>query len=563
MKHCLLFSFNARATQRNLAIYCLEAVGKNTLPDWQFDTLELSSNSVFEESLYRVHQKVQKILAISCYIWNIEITRSLIKAIKKIHPDLIVLLGGHEVSHDPQSYLKEGIADYVISGEGELSFAQWLLVMDSGADPSQLLKVPGLSFKHPERGIVRNPAGKDIEPLDQLPSPYHTNSGALAGNFTYYESSRGCVYKCHFCLSALDRGSRFFSMPRVFEDLQKILDQPGIKQIKFVDRTFNLNYKRTNLIWEWLIKNGTGRNFHFEIAAELFHESSLELLKKVPEGMFQFEVGVQSIHKEVLDTNGRRCRLDRLEESLDFLLKNTRVHVHLDLIVGLGGESPSMFQESFDWVFKKLPHHLQIETLKLLKGSISRQKTEEHGYVFLDEPPYSLLHSKLFTYEEVRRIDEVSALLELYFNREALRPVVIEAIHLCNSPWQFFLKFRDFFVEKHPTFSGLHLRRAYTILAEFLQTELSEHASDLLGRLTLDCLSSLKCGQGLPFHKPSRTLSRHETKNLGLNSLSGFVEEFPSETEFRGIKSRYWIVNRHGEEITPFDPGSGVAYANI
>ncbi len=563
MKHCLLFSFNARATQRNLAIYCMEAVGKQLLPDWQFETLELSGNAVFEESLYAVHQKVQKILAVSCYIWNIGVTRSLIKALRKIHPDLIVLLGGHEVSHDPKSYLKEGLADYVICGEGEKSFEQWLKVMDSGAQISELLMVPGLSFKHPDQGIVSNSASKDIEPLDILPSPYMPDSGSLAGNFTYYESSRGCVYKCHFCLSALDRGSRFFSMPRVYDDLQRILDQPGIKQIKFVDRTFNLNYRRTNQIWEWLIENGSGRNFHFEIAAELFHESSLELLKTVPEGMFQFEIGVQSIHKEVLDTNGRRCRLDKLEEALDYLLKHTKVHIHLDLIVGLGGESPTMFQESFDWVFNKLPHHLQIETLKLLKGSISRQKAAEHGYVFLDEPPYSLLYSNLWTYEEIRRIDEISALLELYFNREALRPVIIEAASLTGSPWQFFLQFRDFFVQRHPTFSGLHLRRAYTILAEFLQVHFPVMAGELLSRLTLDCLGSLRCGQGLPFEKPSRTLSRGEQKELGLGGLAGFIEEFQQDTEYRGLKSRYWIVHRQGEEIAPLYTKTGETYANI
>src|SRR5690606_36003533 len=139
--------------------------------------------------------------------------------------------------------------------------------------------------------------------------------------------------------------------------------RPRIRQVKFVDRTFNLSKRRTLHIFRYLMEHGKGRNFHFEIAAELFSDEAIELLKQAEDGMFQFEIGIQSIHKDVLDGNGRRCKFERLEEVLDQLLAHTRVHIHGDLIAGLAGESPERFYQSFDWVLKKGVHHFQIEVL--------------------------------------------------------------------------------------------------------------------------------------------------------------------------------------------------------
>ena len=144
----------------------------------------------------------------------------------------------------------------------------------------------------------------------------------------------------------LDRGTRFFSMERFHKDMEIILSSSRVKQVKFLDRTFNLNLKRTNQIFKYLKDNGSGRNFHFEIQADLFKPSTLNLLETIPEGQFQFEIGIQSIHQKTLDLNGRSCRLDKLEKNLDYILQNTKVHVHLDLIVGLEGESPEMFIQS-------------------------------------------------------------------------------------------------------------------------------------------------------------------------------------------------------------------------
>ena len=150
--------------------------------------------------------------------------------------------------------------------------------------------------------------------------------------------------------------------------------------------------------------NGSGRNFHFEIQAELFKPSTLKLLETIPEGQFQFEIGIQSIHQKTLDLNGRSCRLDKLEKNLDYILQNTKVHVHLDLIVGLEGESPEMFIQSFNWAFSKRAHHLQIETLKILKGSLSRKYRESKDIVFQDSPPYSLLKTDLWSFSQIRQV---------------------------------------------------------------------------------------------------------------------------------------------------------------
>lgn len=542
MPNCLLLAVNARATQKNFAIYCLKA-SASVLPEWQVSTLEISNGGVFAESLAQLASANVSLLGVSCYIWNIDTVLRLCRALRLIRPELKIVLGGHEVSHDPKYYVSQGVCDFVISGEGEDAFCKLLQVLQVNGD---LSSVPGLSYWQ-AGGVVTNAKAPDIQPLDRLPSPYQTGFEATDRDFCYYESSRGCVYKCHFCLSALDRGARYYSLDRVFSDLKYILSISEINQVRFVDRTFNLNYQRSNAIWQWLLQHGAGKSFHFEIAAELFHDSSLKLLRQVPAGMFQFEIGLQSIHQSVLDQNGRRCRFDRLDESLSELLSQTAVDIHLDLIAGLGGETFAMFTESFNWAIRKGPHVLQIETLKILKGSISRAKSGEHGYIFMPDPPYTLLQSNLFSYEQLRLVEEISALLDLFYNREALRAVTVRAMELFSSPWEFFTRLRNFFVTKHQTFTALHLRKAYTIMAEFLQHSFDEPDVNLWGVLTLDAIKHLRCGKNFPFPR------RSQPQKPDASITHGYLEVFPTPVAYGEDVARAWLVQNQGETIQALD----------
>ena len=527
---------NSRSIQSNLALYYLAEYAAAKNPEVKFQCLESSINQPSNYQLSEVVTYNPDLLAVSCYIWNIESTIRLCSDLKKIAPQIKILLGGHEVSHDPHIYLERGVCDYVITGEGEIPFARLIRYLQGY---TEIESVESLVYLD-QGNIVSNSKADEIQPLDSIPSPY--KGSLLDRPFVYYEVSRGCVYKCHFCLSALDRGTRFFSMKRFFEDMRTILAQPRIKQIKFVDRTFNLNVKRTNEIFTFLRDNGVGRNFHFEIQAELFKPSTLEILKTIPAGQFQFEVGIQSIHKKTLDLNGRRCRLDKLEENLDHILQTTNVHIHLDLIVGLEGESPEMFIESFNWAFMKRPHHLQVETLKVLKGSLSRKYRESKDIIFQDNPPYSLLESNLWSFAQIRKVEEIAALLEIYWNREVLREAFWRLSTNFETPWSFLLKLSDHFSKKQYPLTGLAMKKAYEVLYRF-SCEYLTPDNPFFETLILDYLEHFQSRGKLPFPKSSNTLRPPQYSQLvkALNLQSkGFIEVFKEPLQFRGQRGRYF-----------------------
>lgn len=532
----LLYSINSRAIQGNLAIYYLAEYAALKNPEVKFDCLESSISQPDTQQIAEVLAYQPDLIAISCYIWNIESVTRLCSDIRKIAPKIKILLGGHEVSHDPQTYLEKNICDYVITGEGEIPFAKLLRYLQGYID---IAEVDSLVYRK-NLQIVCNHKAPEIEPLDSIPSPY--KGSLMQRPFVYYEASRGCVYKCHFCLSALDRGTRFFSMSRFFDDMHRILAQTNIRQIKFVDRTFNLNLKRTNQIFEFLRDHGEGRNFHFEIQAELFKPTTLKILTTIPEGQFQFEIGIQSIHQKTLDLNGRSCRMDKLELNLDYILQHTKVHVHLDLIVGLEGESPEMFIDSFNWTFLKRPHHLQIETLKVLKGSISRRLREAKDIVFQESPPYSLLKSDLWSFEQIREVEEIAAILEIYWNRDVLREAFWQLSQYFNSAWEFMTKLSDFFKRQNLPFTGLAMKKAYSALHDFaMQYCPIDH--DFFKVLVLDYLEHFQSKGKTPFPKNSHTLKPDEysqlVKALHLQS-KGFIEVFNTRTIFRNQVGHYF-----------------------
>jgi len=529
-RHCLLFSLNSKFTQSNLAIHYLKSYSEKHLKDWNFETLELSINLPLATLQAELMERVSDVLAVSCYIWNIEIVRKLLSNLRQLRPDITIILGGHEVSFDPQTYLKANECDYVISGEGEEKFRSLLASFDQKADFPQ---IDGLSYLK-DGQVVQTPANSEVKELDQIPSPFLEGSPLLEQDFVYYEASRGCVYKCHFCLSALDRGTRFFSLDRFESDMEVLLSRDNLKQIKFVDRTFNLNVKRSNFIFEYLIKNGGKRNFHFEIQAELFKKSTLDILKKAPDGLFQFEIGVQSWHQAVLDKNGRQCRLEKLEQNLRTLLEETKVHIHLDLIAGLNGESPQQFKHSFNRVFDFKPHHLQVETLKILKGSLSLRYNSTNGYVYQQSPPYSLLKSPDWSYSELREVEEIGAILEVFYNRDPLHESTLFLLDKFPSPFEFFSLFNSFLKSQGQSYTGIALKRSYELLHEFARTN-DLLSCEFLEVLSIDYLKRFPHGGKTPWHKPSTTLPSGEFREIAAKqgwNRKGFLEVLSKGTFF-------------------------------
>ena len=384
-----------------LAAYCGEECGEIVLGEY-------SVNETKDVVLAQLVDWDADVICFSVYLWNRVATLELVKCLKQINPKQRIVLGGPEISFEPASFFQQYPVDALICGEGEIPLRQLLLAWQQGRDPQH---IGGLRL--PDRVVD---AGKSVlESLDDIPSPFAAGLVDLSKGLIYYESSRGCPYTCSFCMSALDEQVRSFSMPRIKDDLKRLMDNK-VGTIKFVDRTFNYNNQRSRDIFNFILQNNQSSHFHFEIGAHLLDDATLKLLEQVPEGMFQFEIGVQSTLPETLKKVGRKVSLERLEENVRYLQQKTKIHLHLDLIAGLPGETYPQFLKSIDQVSSLGVDHLQIEPVKLLPGAPLRLQAEALGLCFDPNPPYTILTSNELNFSELERLRGIGQLLDLLVN---------------------------------------------------------------------------------------------------------------------------------------------------
>lgn len=388
-----------------LAVFCQQDCGELLI-------CEYTVHEPKEAVLARIAELQPDVVAFSVYLWNRVATLELIECLKQINPHIKVVLGGPEVSFEEDDFFLQYPVDALICAEGELPLRHLLQAWQAGQQPTPL---PGLRL--PSVPAVN---GRSLlDDLDQLPSPFAAGLVDLSRGLVYYESSRGCPYDCSFCMSALDDRVRSFSMSRIFVDLQLLIDAQ-VPQIKFVDRTFNYSNQRSREIFAFVLQQNRGSHFHFEIGAHLLDEETLQLLETIPADMFQFEIGVQSTLPETLQAIGRSASLDKLAENVRRLRKMDNIHLHLDLIAGLPGESYQQFLRSLDWTAQLKPQHLQVEPVKLLPGAPLRQQAETLGLKFDPNPPYSILSSADISYVELEKLRGISRLLDLLVNSERL-----------------------------------------------------------------------------------------------------------------------------------------------
>lgn len=433
----LLTTLNARFIHSCLAIYCLQ--GSIASLGLESEIKEFTINARSFDIVAEIYNKKPDLIGFSVYIWNREQTLEVASILKKIMPGLIIILGGPEVSFDSDAILAAyRSVDYVVSGEGEETFPALIESILIGRSPAD---IPGVTWRDGEVPVV-NRARKPIENLDQIPFPYDQEiMDSLQNRIVYYEASRGCPFGCCYCLSSVQRGVRYFSLERVKADLRFFIDKK-VKQVKFVDRTFNCQPQRTKAILSYLLElHPAGINFHFEIAADILDEETVVLLSQAPAGLFQLEIGVQSTNPEVLARIGRRMDFDRVAERVRYLRQRQNVHLHLDLIAGLPGEDLASFERSFNDVFRLLPHQLQLGFLKVLKGTGVRGRAGEWGLVFAGRPPYEILETDVLPFSETLKLKSVADVLERFFNSYRLRQTLIAAaFRHSGGPFQFFLE---------------------------------------------------------------------------------------------------------------------------
>lgn len=381
--------------------------------------LEFDINQRTSEVLEAILAEQPKIVGLGVYIWNAEPATRLVADLKRLSPQTFVVLGGPEVSYEADGQPIVGAADYVISGEADLSFAQLCTELLAGRlPPEKMIAAPLPHFattQGPGALSVVSAAATALLPALQLPYDLYTDED-IAHRVIYVEASRGCPFKCEFCLSSLDIPVRNAPLDEFLNALDRLIAR-GARQFKFVDRTFNLNLKFSRQILEFFLSRyEPGFFIHFEMIPDRLPEALREVIAKFPAGALQFEVGVQTFNDEVSARISRRQDNAKLAENLTFLRDRTGVHVHADLIVGLPGETIESFAKGFDRLVGLRPQEIQVGILKRLRGTPIIRHDAEFGMAYSAHPPYEILQNNCLNFETLQRLRRFSRYWDLIAN---------------------------------------------------------------------------------------------------------------------------------------------------
>lgn len=401
-----------------------------------------------------------RIIGFGIYIWNAAPSTEVIAILKRVRPDILVVLGGPEVSYETEQQKIVDLADYVITGEADLKFAELC---------SNLLD---------EKSAQRRLAMSKVTPADlpdfsRIVLPYNLYSDDdIAHRIIYVEASRGCPFTCEFCLSSLDIPVRQVPLAALLDDLQRLLDR-GVKQFKFVDRTFNLNVSVSHAILEFfLARYQPGHFFHFEMIPDRLPEALREVIARFPPGALQFEVGIQTFNEDVGALIKRRQNYQRLEDNFRYLRGRTGVHIHADLIIGLPGETLESFAAGFDRLVALGPQEIQVGILKRLRGTPIVRHDTEWRMIYSPHPPYEILQNKLIdfaTMQNLRRFARYWDLIGNSGNFVETTPLIWKD----DSPFRSFMRWSEWLHAKTGRTDGIALLRLIELLFQFLTTQLN------------------------------------------------------------------------------------------
>lgn len=403
----LLVAVNAKYIHSNPAVYSLKRfAGEYT------DAVEIAEytiNNRMEDILEDIYRRKPDVIGFSCYIWNIGMVEKLMGELHKLLPKLPVFLGGPEVTYDADKLLRKyPYLTGIFIGEGEATFAQ-VVKYYVKKNPESLEDIPGLMLRS---GMT--PARKPLN-LTDVPFLYD-DMAPFTNRIIYYETQRGCPFRCSYCLSSIDKTVRFRDIEVVKKELAFFLEKK-VKQVKFVDRTFNCNHDHAMAVWQYLYDHDNGvTNFHFEIAGDILREDEIALVAKMRPGLVQFEIGVQSTNTDTLREIRRVMDIEKLKQVVAALKAAHNVHIHLDLIAGLPYEDYDSFARSFDDVYAMEPEQLQLGFLKVLKGSYMAEMAESYGLVYTDYAPYEVLYTNWLSFTEICRLKRIEEMVEIYYN---------------------------------------------------------------------------------------------------------------------------------------------------
>ena len=464
----LLSTLNARYAHASLGLrYLLANMG------------ELQKQTVLKEFVIgaRTADVVEKLLAekpsvigFGVYIWNVEETTKIVALLKRLAPEVVIVLGGPEVSHEPQQQEIFQLADYLITGWGDVTFPKLCRAILNG--PKPLMKIH---------------AGEQPE-LDQIALPYALYSAEdLAHRTLYVEASRGCPFKCEFCLSALDKTAWPFELENFLSELEALY-QRGARVFKFVDRTFNLNVKTSLRILQFFADKLAAAPddpvfAHFELVPDHLPDALKDSIKQFPPGALQFEIGIQSFNPEVQALVSRRQNNEKAAENLRWLREQSHAHLHVDLIAGLPGEDLESFARGFDQLVALNPHEIQFGILKRLRGTPIIRHTETYKLVFDPAPPYSILATDLIDFQTMQRLVRFARYWDLVANSGRFATTL--PLILAESPFARFIALSDWLYAQTDATHRIALDRLARLVTDWLCEQGAERAQ-IVGCITQD-----------------------------------------------------------------------------
>ncbi len=432
-----------------------------------------------------------RIVGLGVYIWNATQSLQLVADLKRLRPDLTIIIGGPEVSYECDQQEIVRLADHVITGEGDLAFAELCRdVLESPAPRPHIIPAP-------------------LPDFNRLALPYDLYTDAdIAHRVIYVEASRGCPYECEFCLSSLDVPVRNAPLEPFLAAMQRLLDC-GVRQFKFVDRTFNLNLQTSSTILRFFLERyRPGLFVHFELIPDRLPQALRELIREFPPGALQFEVGIQTFNEDVAKLISRRQDNAKAEEKLRWLRAETGVHVHADLIVGLPGEDVASFAAGFDRLVALGPQEIQVGLLKRLRGTPIVRHDREWAMVYSSHPPYEILQTRLidfFTMQRLRRFTRYWDLVANSGNFVEITPLLWRD----GSPFQGFMCFSDWLYAQTRQTHSIALSRLRELAARYLVEEAGQMGEEVRAAIKRD--SERARGSSVPDAPPRQ--ARHLAKS--------------------------------------------------
>jgi len=461
MSKIVLTTLNARYWHSAFGLRYLFA-NMGALQD-QTTLLEFGIGERTIDVLSAILEHEPRIVGLGVYIWNVEQVTKLVADLKRVRPDIIVILGGPEVSYETDGQPVVGLADYVITGEADLAFGSLCSELLSGGSQNRIEGLRTVSGT----GII----AAQLPQMDQLTLPYDLYTEEdIAHRVIYVEASRGCPFACEFCLSALEIPVRQVDLNDFLTSLQALIDR-GARQFKFVDRTFNLNLKVSRSILEFFLKQDDSDLFlHFEMIPDRLPDPLRQLIAQFPPGMLQFEIGVQTFNEQTGDLISRRQDNEKLAHNFVFLREQTGVHIHADLIVGLPGETVDSFGAGFDRLIALQPQEIQIGMLKRLRGTPIVRHDEEWLMIYSGAPPYEILSTSLVDFPTMQRLRRFARFWELIGNSGQFPETVRLILNASESAFKSFLALSDWLYGIEGKTHGIALQRLSEYLFRYLVT---------------------------------------------------------------------------------------------